>query len=515
MTDKNHYCYNLKSKFTQTDVVCDNNCQGSFSDWGNCSKSCGTGEQNRTYKVDTDAKQGGTTCPFNNGYQETRECNTQACQRDCKLSEWDKTTSNCSNKCGLPKSTLVASRNIKTHPISSGEKCGSLTENVTCEATDPCPINCTGYWSNWTKCDKKCGKGEQTRTYQIPSNFQASNGGTTCPFNNGYQETRSCNTQDCTVDCVGKWSDWSECSGNCGEGKQYRTYKVVTAAANGGKECPFTDEFEEEKECFHSQKCDVEPSNWKNHCNILNYSKILQSRFKDVNCKENCNNDESCLEKCEKEYQIINNTENQKINCKGTWSEWSNCQDKNKNDITCGEGVKTKIYSITEEQKNGGLECPFEKNSIKQETCKMETNCPINCEGKWSEWSNCKDERGYNVTCGGGKQTRKYNINVDSQNGGSECPHKDGDIETQNCNTQACPWTIGEYGECSKKCGGGIKKRTVQCKRGFYLVSEEMCPKPKPLEKEKCNTEACPKWVSGAFGECSKKCGTGEKNKNS
>ena len=233
LNQKDYYCNNFKSKFTQTDVVCDNNCQGSFTDWENCSKTCGTGQQTRTYQITSNAQNNGTTCPFNNGYQETRECNKQACQRDCNLSEWDKTTSNCSNKCGLPESTLVASRNIKTHPI--GKKCESLTKKITCEATDPCPINCTGYWSNWTKCDKKCGKGEQTRTYEIPSNSQASNGGTTCPFNKGYQETRCCNTQDCPVDCVGSWSEWSECSGNCGEGIKTRTYQITKDATNGGK----------------------------------------------------------------------------------------------------------------------------------------------------------------------------------------------------------------------------------------------------------------------------------------
>ena len=58
---------------------------------------------------------------------------------------------------------------------------------------------------------------------------------------------------------------------------------------------------------------------------------------------------------------------------------------------------------------------------------------PIDCVGSWGEWSNCSE------TCGGGQKTRDYSITTPAENGGDECPAEDGDIITQDCNTQACP----------------------------------------------------------------------------
>jgi hypothetical protein len=55
---------------------------------------------------------------------------------------------------------------------------------------------------------------------------------------------------------------------------------------------------------------------------------------------------------------------------------------------------------------------------------------PINCEGSWSEWSEC------DKSCGGGSQTRTWTTTAEAQYGGS-CPSPT--TETQSCNTDECP----------------------------------------------------------------------------
>ena len=50
---------------------------GEWSDWGQCSKPCGGGNQERTRSVDQQAEYGGTAC--SGKATETRGCNAQAC----------------------------------------------------------------------------------------------------------------------------------------------------------------------------------------------------------------------------------------------------------------------------------------------------------------------------------------------------------------------------------------------------------------------------------------------------
>ena len=55
------------------------NCVGSWSEYGDCSESCGGGTQSRTFTVTTPASGGGTECDAANNATESQDCNQQAC----------------------------------------------------------------------------------------------------------------------------------------------------------------------------------------------------------------------------------------------------------------------------------------------------------------------------------------------------------------------------------------------------------------------------------------------------
>jgi len=156
-------------------------CVGSWSGYGSCSATCGSGVQSRTYTITTNAQNGGSQCPHLNGATQTRTCNNDAC---------------------------------------------------------PIAVDCVGSWSGYGSCSATCGGGVQSRTYTITTN--AENGGSQCPHLNGATQTRNCNNDACptAVDCVGSWSGYGSCSATCGSGVQSRTYTITTNAQNGGSQCP-------------------------------------------------------------------------------------------------------------------------------------------------------------------------------------------------------------------------------------------------------------------------------------
>jgi len=66
-----------------------------WSGWGKCGSKCGGGTQSRVRDVIAAMKYGGMAC---GATSETKQCNVQACEKDCVLHEWTKWTS-CSKHC--------------------------------------------------------------------------------------------------------------------------------------------------------------------------------------------------------------------------------------------------------------------------------------------------------------------------------------------------------------------------------------------------------------------------------
>jgi hypothetical protein len=83
-------------------------------------------------------------------------------------------------------------------------------------------VDCAGSWSDFGECSLDCGGGTQTRTYAVTT--QPQYGGTPCPTS---PEPRPCNTQACeTEDDGGAGGETVSCSTvseNCPTGYLYRT----------------------------------------------------------------------------------------------------------------------------------------------------------------------------------------------------------------------------------------------------------------------------------------------------
>lgn len=61
--------------------------------------------------------------------------------------------------------------------------------------------------------------------------------------------------------------------------------------------------------------------------------------------------------------------------------------------------------------------------------------------------------------------------------------------------------------QCSKSCGGGIRKRAVVCRNELGEESRYYCDYlTKPNETLECNMHSCPSWSYGAWTKCDGLC---------
>eukprot|EP00929_Paragymnodinium_shiwhaense_P048014 TRINITY_DN24344_c0_g1_i3.p1 TRINITY_DN24344_c0_g1~~TRINITY_DN24344_c0_g1_i3.p1 ORF type:complete len:1739 (+),score=304.31 TRINITY_DN24344_c0_g1_i3:62-5278(+) len=402
-------------------------CQGEWSKWTTCSATCGGGTQASVFKILVPPKNGGKPCPSS---KRSRQCKTQRCpittttrtttgtrnSVDCQgeWTEWE----NCSATCdgGVQSSSFK----VSVLPKHGGEPCPDEDEKTrecntqqcptTTTTTTPKPVDCTGHYNQWTKCSATCGKGTQQRTFVIDQ--KAENGGKPCEEKT---ETRLCNVQECPVDCKGRWGQWTECSAPCGAGTQLRTFVVEIEGNNGGEPCP---DAEEDRPC-NTQICSVDcEGHWTpfSECSATcglgrHSSSYVITRYPEGGgkpCPAGKREKECKMRECP-------------VDCEGTWGPWSTCP------TTCGPGQQLRDFQVSIQAQFGGDECPTREDR----ECNLEVHCPVNCEGKWDEWTECS------ATCGGGVQSRIFKVGKPAEYGGKQCPTH----EQRRCSDQSCPTT--------------------------------------------------------------------------
>lgn len=117
-------------------VTCPVDCEmNDWQPWGACSTTCGGGTQTRNRSVKVTAKNGGNACPAT---QEQQSCNMQPCPIDCEVGDWSD-WNQCSKTCGGG----VQSRTRQPLPgkdaANGGRACPNLTEERSCN-TQSCEV---------------------------------------------------------------------------------------------------------------------------------------------------------------------------------------------------------------------------------------------------------------------------------------------------------------------------------------------------------------------------------------
>lgn len=295
-------------------------------------------------------------------------------------------------------------------------------------------------------------------------------------------------------DCiVSEWGQWGACSKPCKDALdtplRSRTRFVQRFPAGAGAPCPSLRE--------------SEPCNQDVDCTVCNCSGCRSSGYL-KGSKDWCR----CC-------RFNDNTI-----CRTTAQQTSACGTNNNYEF---EGCKRDGFCEFNAADKTTRYCGRDKRPL-ESWC--DPFVPVDCKvSEWTVWSGCSKAC---ISDGGaiaaneipyGTRTRSRQVEIPPIRGGLACPSNLS--EAESCNDQVCPqdcllseWT--PYGECSRECGGGSRRR-----QRIVLVrpnaTGDRCGAR--TEIEECNAQPCPidcevsVWTSG---ECmlpeGKTCGDGEAN---
>lgn len=457
-----------------------------WGDYGECTRSCGTGYQHGSRTILVSPLHGGDSCPELHRMQ---ECNTNVCPVDCIVSDWTEYTE-CTNTCG-DGGFKLRHRSVHRAAVFNGVACPVLAEKKTC-GHQACPVDCVmSPWGDWSTCSLTCGNGEMTRErhYSSPAKF----GGKVCPV--GKQE-KVCNNGPCSADCsFSAWGSFTTCSRSCGTGYQTRERHIYNHAQVGGTACPHT---EDNRVCA-TQPCPIDCVTSDHHtwtvCDrscgggekISHRSILMQNAYGGAECpaleqKEACNTG-ICPHSCEV----------------AGFDAWTHCT------MSCNGGAQMRKREVTRYANIGGAECP---HLTEKRHCNSHA-CPVDCKiADYGMWQPCS------ATCGTGSEKAVRSIQVEPEFGGKPCAQVPME-KTRSCNTKPCPvdcevtdWS--DLTECSVSCEGGSKThtRTIVNREAHGGVG---CPGLQELIA--CNSQPCQVdcivagW--GPWTQCTKTCAMG------
>ncbi|XP_052094934.1 zonadhesin-like [Mytilus californianus] len=242
---------------------------GNWERWGSCSKTCGGGTQSTRrlrYCNNPSPKNGGNGCSGSNRSTKSRSCNTNYCPINGQWTKWKSWSKYgpCSASCGSGKQSRTRTRTCsKPSPKYGGKTCpgeSMMTSSQTCN-TNPCPVDgkwgSFSKWSEWGSCSVTCGQGLKTRSRSRScDNPEPKYDGMSCIGKPVTVDSQQCMEIQCPVD--GGWTDflswstWTTCSETCGFGveKSFRTRLCENPEAEyGGKPCPGDNTEERTQQC--------------------------------------------------------------------------------------------------------------------------------------------------------------------------------------------------------------------------------------------------------------------------
>ncbi|CAE7689352.1 SPON1, partial [Symbiodinium necroappetens] len=492
---------------------------GMWSQWSDCSKTCGGGQMSRKRQLLKPNTEGGFC--HHAVLQQAEPCGTDDCRspapNDCIFEHWG-AWSNCDALCG--KGTRERTRKIAVFASGDGRGCEGATQQLsecqlqTCEVVD-CQWS---EWWDWSVCSASCDGGTKRRERNVAVAPQ--HGGSLC-FPKDKSQIAPCNTESCDAACLdGEWSEWSgwtDCSATCGTAYKSRRRDVAVQPSHCGK--PAVGLREEYKACVDMAECNVvqdcvmgEWNHWSQcSCScfgIRERNRVIE-RFA-TEGGESCNGTVKEVVPCnpgvghESSEQCGANRRRQDC-VMSDWEQWSECT------ASCGGGQTERSRHIVLSSAYGGTPCSGELAEIdrcSEEPC-PESGCHDCSWGEWSHWGSCSK-------CGG-QRFRFRNIQQMPNHCGRPCKPMDakeaGACHSKCENPLFCAWTYWSTSESCDKCGTTSTTRnralglTSYSTDFLFMASDEASCAGTQLNvsacpmKEECQTCVAENCEFGAWSE--------------
>jgi len=255
------------------------NCIGEFSEWSDCSDTCGGGEQTRTYHITRHQVNGAQACTSDDGEVETRPCNEHAClcirPRDISLYDFSE----------------VDERNLDIQNFDvRGITCvtGFKTDTGGPVTAETCDFDGEEY--SLTNCSRlTCGEDKE-----CPLNYHPRNHYSECSSDNcsSYDDLMLCCSQNQICGSIGQNTCKNTFPGYINNQENYNEpcemeYCDITGEGYDKDKCCIPgceeDKFLEDNVCV---ACPIIPGS-SDSANIVCTNRY-DSRFVDVNSNDNC-----------------------------------------------------------------------------------------------------------------------------------------------------------------------------------------------------------------------------------
>ncbi|KAB7495013.1 ADAMTS-like protein 4 [Armadillidium nasatum] len=221
--------------------------------WGKCSVECGTGIRMRDVTCQAD----GVSITSNQCNEQEKPfhqelCHAHICAKHTWFfTEWSKECiGGCENGVHIRRVWCSPGINSLDHNCSLAERPPS---------TKPCtnPQACGAAWFTgpWSPCSSLCGNGTKSRevvcVVYLRGSFRATFENECDPAKRP-KETGVCNTQDCPPHWY--FTDWTECSRKCGRGSQRRAVQCLDSIQHPSLECSIGERPQTTRPC-NTQPC--------------------------------------------------------------------------------------------------------------------------------------------------------------------------------------------------------------------------------------------------------------------